>query len=156
MGNKILIRDVKREEVIEARLRFECEIGSLKKKLVEYLGCEMSEDYTLNYKGMKMSEEKNLDFYGIEEHDLLVLEENLKKGKKYLLDKDFELVESAQEWLEENIGVSKSMIELLKYRRTDDKKREMIFEFGDKTVKLISSKDKIEDYGFISSEKRRG
>ncbi|MFW5946510.1 MAG: hypothetical protein ACOCSJ_00735 [Candidatus Natronoplasma sp.] len=156
MGNKILIRDVKGEEVLEARLEFECEIVLLKKKLVEYLGYEMSEYYTLNYKGMKMSEERTLDFYGIEEHDLLILEENPQKGKKYPLDKDLETVEIAKKWLEENIGVARSMTDLLKYRRTDDKKSEMFFEFKDKTVKLLSSKDKIEDYGFISSKKRRG
>jgi len=156
MDNKILIRDVKGEEVLEARLGFECEIGSLKEKLIEYLGYGMSEDYTLRYKGMKMSEERTLDFYGIEKHDLLVLEENPKKGKKYPLDKDFKTVESAQKWLEENIGVARSMITLLKYKINDDKKREMLFEFEDKTVKLLSSKDKIEDYGFISSEERCG
>lgn len=148
MGGEVLIREVRDEKVVKVELDKGCSVGGLKEKLMKNLDSQIAPDLILTYKGRKMSDDRKLDFYGIEEYDMLVLE----KDRNGYFHPDLEAVETAREWLEENIGLAKAEVELREYNRTSSGEKEMMFGFENEMAKLSLSEGKVEDYGLVSSK----
>lgn len=146
MGEDVLIRKVKEKKVVKVELDKDRRVGSLKKKLIKDLDYQAAADLTLSYRGRRMSDDRRLDFYGIEENDMLVLE----KDQNSHLSPDLEAVQSARDWLKENIGLAEA--ELRDYIKTGGGEREMMFEFENEIAKLSLSEGKVKDYGLVSSD----
>lgn len=148
---EVLIRDTSRKEVYAVMMDLEKDIGVLKRKIASDLRGVSPSDIFLYHKGIRLSEDHLPKFYGIESNDLLVLKEEPSYDSNLKEDmlEDYEYVEEAKRWLEQNIGLSE--LDLEKYERVVEDDRRMIFRSEGLRYKLTLSEDGIDDYVALSS-----
>ncbi|MFP3872724.1 MAG: hypothetical protein ACOCTR_04910 [Candidatus Natronoplasma sp.] len=149
---KIFIRNVEKKETVAVELDSEVTAGALVEELKRFWSGK--KNFSLHHRGIELAEDKALDSYGLEEYDLLsFVSEDISELRSDLAE-DEKSVLSSKRWLEENIGVKGSEIELFRFSRADDDTRDVRFEeVGEKGLfKLTISDGKVVNYDYGERE----